>query len=151
MDHHHVHREREHVHSIRSVRPPHSGTVNRSPASRLTALLAAVLFFLAWGGEAVGVHACPHHAGIHPVPGAHAEMDHSGGDHHKPDAPQHGECTCVSGCPSVAGSLLPVDIDAVGIQVAVALIGPRPFPPTESSTQLVLPYVLPYAHAPPLG
>lgn len=126
--------------------------MNRSPASRLTALLAAVLFFLAWGGEAVGVHACPHHAGVHQAQGG---MDHMEGAHHdagtKADAPQHGECTCVSGCPSVAGSLLPVDVDAVGIQVAVALIGARPFPPVESSAPLVPPYFLPYAQAPPLG
>ncbi len=120
--------------------------MNRSIASRLTALLAAALFFLAWGGEAVGVHPCPHHTAIERAEGGH---DHHGAPD-TPDEPAHGGCTCVSGCPSMAGSLLPPPA-GVRLQALVERIAPRAFPPVESSAPHVLPYFLPYSQGPPLG
>jgi hypothetical protein len=130
-------------------------TVNRSPASRLTALLAAVLFFLAWGGEAAGAHACPHHAGVHRAPGAHHDAGHGAGAHHGApedgNAGQHDACTCATGCPSATGSLLPAPAPDAGIQVAESRIAPRPFHTVQSPAPLFLPYFLPYSQAPPLG
>ena len=133
--------------------------MNRSPAHRLAALLVTALFFLAWGGEAVGAHSCPHHGGV--VPGAHeggpshtapaAHEDHA--HHPEPghsDAPEHGGCTCVTGCPSGAGSLLPPDV-ALGLQATLTRFAPRAFPPIQSSAPLLTPYLLPYSQAPPLG
>ncbi len=121
--------------------------MNRSTASRLTALLVAALFFLAWGGEAVGMHPCPHHAGI-----VRADAEHA--HHHAPDAPDepaHGGCTCVSGCPSGAGSLLPPPNAGARLVALVERIAPRQFPPVESSAPHFLPYFLPYSQGPPPG
>jgi hypothetical protein len=129
--------------------PPgaHIGTVNRSPLSRLSALLAAVFFFLAWGGEAAGLHACPHHGG---VPAAHADASHHGG-HDQAPAEEHGGCTCASGCPSAGGALLPPIEGGAGLRVAVVHAGPALFPRAAWAAPTVPPFFLPYAQGPPQG
>ena len=122
--------------------------MNRSIASRLTALLAAALFFLAWGGEAVGMHPCAHHTAISQAGAEHA---HHHGAPETPEEPAHGGCTCVSGCPSMAGSLLPPLQAGVRLHALVERIAPRQFPPAQSSAPHLVPFFLPYSQGPPLG
>jgi hypothetical protein len=125
--------------------------VNRSPLHRLSALLAAAFFFLAWGGEAAGLHACPHHGG---APAAHADAPGHGGHgdgHDEAPAPEHGGCTCASGCPSAGGVPLPPDEGGAGLRVAVVHAGPATFPRAEWAAPTVPPFFLPYAQGPPQG
>ncbi len=132
-------------------RRAHIRRVNRSPFSRVSALLAALFFFLAWGGEAAGLHACPHHGGgtaAHADAGGHGEH---GGGHDEAPAPEHGGCTCASGCPSASGALLPPDEGGAGLRVALVRAGPALFPRAEWAAPTVPPFFLPYAQGPPQG
>lgn len=132
--------------------------------ARPTALLAALLFLFTWTGEALGLHACPHHSG---VPGAHAavagEAASSGGhaSHaavHRPDddhgsAPAggsgHETCTCQGSCPSAPGAALPPSSEA-GPAALAAASAARTAWAKVAVRALHLPFVLPYGQAPPL-
>lgn len=120
---------------------------------RLIALWAWLVLLLNWSGEAVGAHACAHHDAIRrPAAEAHAGM-HGGGRQahggHDTDAhAEHGgSCTCLSSC--MASSAAPLPTAAVLPVAHVAQVD-SPVPAAET-TPLPgrLPYVLPYATAPP--
>lgn len=132
--------------------------MKRTPAHRLTALLAAALFLFTWTGEALGMHACPHHDA---VPGAmrlaHAAMAHGGGHHaaqpsHDAPAPGHGErhaCTCQGTCPSATGGALPAHAQA-SVRVAPAAIAAAPRHDAGAILPRLVPFFLPYGQGPPL-
>lgn len=131
--------------------------LKRSPASRFSALLAALLLLFGWTGDAVGLHPCPHHSAV-PAPvasehGGHA-ADHGDSaasarsDRTPADHREHGACTCVGNCP--AGVALPVfaapRCDAAAVQPTAA--------PSLADRGTGLPdrfphFALPYGLAPP--
>ena len=144
--------------------------MDRTLPSRLTALLAAVLFLFSWTGDALGWHACPHHSS---VPGPHAravvedaadhgahgghqaaapdaasDAEHGGDSHDSEPGGAHG-CTCTGTCPSAIGGAVPTVTDA-GLRVAPASI--RDARPDDSADVLprLVPFFLPYGQAPPL-
>lgn len=140
---------------------PHLPTVKRSPASRFSALLAALLLLFTWTGDAVGMHPCPHHSAVPGAAGGHAAAapaEHAAHAAHGSTAAEHdrapaahgahGGCTCVGCCP--AGMALPVfaapccEAAAPAAAAAAVLLDrgtglPDRFPP----------FVLPYGLAPP--
>lgn len=143
---------------------PRSPTVKRSPASRFSALAAALLLLFAWTGDAVGLHPCPHHSAV-PVAGGHvpaaAVADHGGHMGHgasaaaarhgaaPADHAEHGACTCVECCP--AGVSLPV-FAAPRCDAAPALATTAAASPAAREAGLpdrFPPFVLPYGLAPP--
>jgi hypothetical protein len=140
--------------------------VFRSPVRRLTALLAAALLLFTVTGEALGLHACPHHSYIEgaapgaPVPEAASGHGAHGAAHAEhPAAPatdaagdpaehaDHGTCTCLGGCPPLGAAVLP----GAGGQAAVPVPGDvvRVRPGAERASAGPIPFVLPYGHAPP--
>lgn len=124
-----------------------------SPVFRLTALWALLVFAFGWGGDALVLHPCPHHAAI-----AHAGAGHAGhgGAHHAAPAshdpggaPSHaGGCSCIVACAGTADALAAAPADLRPHPGAARLVRVAAAP---SAT--VLPgrraHVLPYPTAPP--
>ncbi|HEX8906599.1 MAG TPA: hypothetical protein VF771_17240 [Longimicrobiaceae bacterium] len=132
--------------------------MKRTPAHRLTALLAVVLFLFTWTGEALGMHACPHHDSVSaPLRVAHGAMAHGGGHHaaqpsHDAPAPEHGDrhaCTCQGTCPSATGGALPVSA-GTAVRVAPASVAAAPRADAGSIVPRLVPFFLPYGQGPPL-
>jgi|SRR5690606_11182951 hypothetical protein len=135
---------------------PNAGRAYRGSGlrnSRATALGLTVLLFLAGLVDLIAGHGCPHHDAL-PVsradeavhPAGHAGAPDNGAA--PADAPQHGPCTCVDSCPAGIGEPLPVAADARPVPLAERGSVPGPRDPGRLPTRLV-PYLLPYAHAPP--
>ena len=130
--------------------------VQRTPAHRFVALMAAVLFLFTWTGEALGAHACPHHDAVPGAPATMQGMAHAG--HHPAahaphdvPAPEHADahaCTCQGKCPSVAGGALPTS-DETALRVAPAAIRAQAAPRVERIVPTLVPFFLPYGQAPP--
>lgn len=135
----------------------HIGLVNR-PFRRLAALLGAMLVLLSGAGDALGAHACPHHAAIaapdyaaaagaerHGAHAPHARMPASAPEHDGHDA-----CTCGGVCPVSAG---PVPLAAralLHLPFELPYAAPAAHPDPTGLPSRLTPYLLPFAQAPPL-
>jgi len=132
-----------------TVFPP----VQRTFAQRLTALLAVALFLFTWTGEALGMHACPHHDAVAHGAVAHgaAHAGHHAAQHDAP-APEHGDrhaCTCQGTCPSATGGALPATAEAA-VRVAPASVAAEMVPDAGTIIPRLVPFFLPYGQGPPL-
>jgi hypothetical protein len=133
--------------------------VNR-PIRRLTALLAAMLLLLSGAGDAFGAHPCPHHAAIgapeHAAAAHAAEMADSHGDHgahgqapaHPADHDGHSACTCGGICPVSTGPA-PLAPALAVLPLVLVPAAPAAFTAADGLPSRLLPYVLPFAQAPP--
>jgi|GEM_PF-2522787 len=142
---------------------------------RLTALILAVLFFATSAKEVFGV-ACPHHdlaipgatsekhgvahAEYHPaeaVPGGgHGHHSHGHASDHQEidpaaDQPEThaGVCTCLDDCNGTAVTEPPSAASQRLIALATRAVAAVPVTGAEFTTPI--PYLLPFATAPPLG
>ena len=122
---------------------------------RVPALLLALIFLFAGTAEGMGVHRCPHHdvltgtAQAAELQGADAE--HGAGHHaHTADtgAPAHENCTCMGACQPGGVATLPdggsadLDLDATTDRHVTS------WSPHSNRAALV-PFLLPFANAPP--
>lgn len=111
-----------------------------------------MLLLLTGSGDAFGVHACPHHDAVSQAAMAqagHAGMHGHGAGHDAPaDAEDHGACTCLGACFTATAAPLP---RAVLLPVARVVSVSTPATSTVALPRRGrLPYVLPYATAPPV-
>lgn len=122
--------------------------VNRSVRFRVAALWAAMLLALTWGGDAYGLHACPHHLAI-----AQAGADMHGGAHrgherHPAPVSHQGGCTCVGSC-SAGATGLPAPAPRFVLAVTVSPAAPAPLDAPAWRLPSRAAYLLPYPTAPP--
>lgn len=143
--------------SFRRVKPTAFPLVRRTPAHRLTALLAVVLFLFTWTGEALGMHACPHHDAVlgadRMAQGAAGHVGHHAArpdrDAPAPDHAGHHACTCQGTCPSATGGALPAAGEAV-VRVAPPAVLAAAAADAGSIVPRLVPFFLPYGQGPPL-
>ena len=136
------------------MKPTAALVAQRTPAHRLTALLALVLFLFTWTGEALGMHRCPHHDAVPAASHAAAHGGHHGAAQpsHDAQAPEHGDrhaCTCQGTCPSATGGALPTVADAA-VRVAPEHVASAPRQDAGAITPRLVPFFLPYGQGPPL-
>jgi hypothetical protein len=128
--------------------------VNRTPPTRLAALLLAVLFLLSGVESAFGMVTCPHHD-LLAMSGAGQMMHEMGGhgghggmgDHPAPHSGQM-PCTCQGACQMSSPAVLP----AVAVSGPVASLVVVALPPISGEELLAprhSPFFLPYSQAPP--
>lgn len=92
-------------------------------------------------------HAHPAHAAPAPDAADCASVAETEGGHE--DRPAHGGCTCLGGCP-VAPVALPMEgAGALRAPPSVAVRAAHPRP--DAFRARLLPYLLPYGHAPPVA
>lgn len=117
---------------------------------RASALWAALLLALTWGGDAYGLHTCPHH-GLVPVAqgghSAHGNAAHAGHGKQAP-SPEHQGCTCIGCCHAGTVALVP-DAGALAVRAAVSNHPAAPAGRDENALPAPPPYLLPYSTAPP--
>jgi hypothetical protein len=132
----------------------------RSPAHRLIALWASIVLLLNGSVDAFGVHPCPHHDAVAHAPQAASGMAESGhhgahghgGAHHAPTPDEPGghaeTCTCLGSCLTGTGAPLP---DPPVLPAApVTRVRPARIAGDVAVLPGRLPYLLPYATAPPV-
>jgi hypothetical protein len=114
------------------------------------------LFLFTWTGEALGMHACPHHDAVaHGMPagGAAAHAGHhAAAPEHDAPGPEHGgrhASTCQGTCPSASGGALPAAAGAT-VRVAPASVAAKAAPDAGSIVPRFVPFFLPYGQGPPL-
>lgn len=122
---------------------------------RLGVALVAATFLVGGAEHWFGLETCPHHDAAfvgHGTAGAESSEQHAhhGAPSEAPDSDsaEHGPCDCIGPCASPSPTALPVAASfaiAAGVErVETSVSSPRDF----VSPQLV-PFLLPYAHAPP--
>lgn len=127
---------------------PPSRSVSRSLATRIAALGLALLFLLAQGADASGLHRCALHDGGAGMGADHMmmAMGHGAGSHH--ESGSHPPCTCMGVCCAAAAVDLPpqqvASLEVVVTRIAAAVIETPP-----AVRLLRQPYLLPYGQAPP--
>ncbi len=119
----------------------------------MAAVWAAMLLTLTWAGDAGGLHPCPHHSPAAAPAAVEARADHgaSHGAHAPPpghDTQEHGACTCVGSCIACAVDLPPTARE-VRVRVASEFSASAPLPTDTPALPERVPYLLPYATAPP--
>jgi hypothetical protein len=131
--------------------------VNRTPPTRLAALLLAVLFLLSGVESAFGMVTCPHHDLLAAGGGGHMMHQMAGhgghgaheksGDHPTPHSGQ-APCTCQGACQMGSPAVVPT----AAVSAPVASLVVVELPPI-SGEQLIAPrrspFFLPYSQAPP--
>jgi hypothetical protein len=121
---------------------------------RIAAGLVAALYLLGGAQHWLVVDPCPHHdaalfqAGLvdagdagHHAHGASTQSESS-------DPEDHGPCGCVGPCATPSPTALPssATLTIAGVLERVESV---PTPPREIAPQQFVPFLLPYAHAPP--
>lgn len=125
------------------------------PLRRLAAFWLALVFLLATAGEGYGYAHCAHHnpeaargaAAGTAGHGAHAEVAPS------PEHPEHSApCSCLGTCQVGGGGAVMLAGAPAGAVVSVqtVLAARPPLPAHRSLLPRLLPYLLPYAQAPPV-
>lgn len=125
--------------------------------SRLPVVAWAAVFLLAAAGDAFAQRACPHHRGAaegHAVEVArHGGADHA--HHHAPagtgghDA-EHEGCTCLGACQPAGGAAFRAADAAVLRTAPESFLRIVPPSAVAEGARAPIPYVLPYALAPPV-
>jgi hypothetical protein len=117
---------------------------------RMVGLWALCILLLSWSTEAMGVHACPHHARIGTAAVAAEAHGHHGAPGRAPaEHDEHRGCTCASGCPASGYAPLARTGDAVGAPLGID--GDASIAPASGDTPRLHsePFFLPYGQAPP--
>lgn len=127
--------------------------MTRPLRSRLTALAAALLFLLSGAGDVLGAHPCAHHDALAPGHAADATGAHHAHHAHDAGAPAPAEhdgapCSCAGTCSAAAGVAMPRAPETTFAPPAVASAAPAYADHARLPGRL-LPYLLPYAQAPP--
>jgi len=123
-------------------------TLERSAAG-----LLAVLYLFGGAEHWLGVDPCPHHdaafyeAGIVDA-GDSGHHEHHGGTSEPSESEDHGPCMCVGPCATPPPVALP-STTSHAIAVALERVESQPAPSRDAAPLQFLPYLLPYAHAPP--
>ncbi len=129
--------------------------VKLSALHRIAAGLVAAIFLTSGAEHWFGFNPCPHHDAALVVAGV---SDGGTGDHHahhagsseapESDSGDHGPCACIGPCASPAPTALPAaesgEVAGSFERVEIAVSPPRDFVLPQ-----FVPYLLPYAHAPP--
>src|SRR5688572_4438245 len=117
---------------------------------RVPALLLALVFLFAGTAEGMGVHRCPHHDVLPGTQGA-ATHDHGAAHHAQaddPGTPAHESCTCMGACQPGGVATLP---DGGSADITFDSTTDRHVtqwsPPSDRAT--LVPFLLPFANAPP--
>lgn len=128
--------------------------MNRTPPTRLAALLLAVLFLLSGVESAFGMVACPHHDPLAAGGAGHAMHQMAGHGAHEGTgdrpAPHSGQmpCTCQGACQMGSPAVLPT----AAVSAPVASLVVVAVPPLSGEQRLAprhSPFFLPYSQAPP--
>jgi hypothetical protein len=128
--------------------------VRSSALHRIAAGLVAAFFLFGGAEHWFGLDPCPHHEAA--VVGADGEAGSSGHHAHhsgsseasEPGSEEHGPCSCVGTCAAPPATALPVASTyaaTVGIEHVEILASRAP----ELVAPQFVPFLLPYAHAPP--
>lgn len=133
-----------------------------STLRRLPGLLAVLAYLGAWGGDVLALSDCPQHDGkivsgltapeLDPGVDRGVEGGHEHGNAHGPQSHEgdhdHGPCDCIGDCVGASAASTPVRGSA---QLApVASSEPVDLAPaSDLLARIHLPFVLPYATAPP--
>jgi len=134
--------------------------VKRSALHRFGAVLAAACFLFGGAEHWLGFDPCPHHEGafLFAAASLSEEAGHAGHHTHhgaiaepsdsESDSGGHGPCDCVGPCASPAPPALPVGSSHATL-ATFERVEPFASRPRDVVPQQPVPFLLPYAHAPP--
>ncbi|MEQ1855703.1 MAG: hypothetical protein ABL963_04480 [Longimicrobiales bacterium] len=126
-----------------------------SALHRLAVALVATTFLFGGAEHWFGLETCPHHDAAFVGHGTSDAEDaghhaHHGGSSDAPESggAEHGPCDCIGPCATPSPTALPATASFVAAasfeRVEISVSPPRDFVPPQ-----FVPFLLPYAHAPP--
>jgi hypothetical protein len=114
---------------------------------RIAAALIAALFVFGGAEHGSGLDPCPHHDAAILVADHHAHHAGSSGGSHS-GSEEHGPCACVGPCATPPAAPLPSTASRT-VAVAFERVVLSPIPARDIAAPQFVPFLLPYAHAPP--